>query len=747
MTDGMKRAFVSYAGRDHAFVLRVVPYLSRHFRVFCYQLQQVVSDSYKRKLAEELSAAEIIIAFVGAELGEVQRNELFKAMNDGKSIIVVPLKGSLVPGGVAQRPADLPYLLPAEPSGELDLAHRPFVPPCDADEEPHPLQCAKRIVNHLAIAWPDFPCWSPVDGIPQNPHLFSYEKTIIQFYLNMMTFGDLSDLSRECPDPVREAMREECRQKILEGCPPEWPQVVDMLALYPDVFRRQPRPMPRGDHQKAGDRVASAALRRSSLHSDGEFAGLDFPEARPPQHVVYPRATALALKAGIVVSGGIAPGINAVIDGIVQRHWSYAREAGDEERLEIRGYQNGFHALLHNTRAVELFPDEGTAAKLAKQGAKILTSMHANEGGSVLGTFRLQRLLSDESRPDTLDTICRHTDDLDILYVIGGDGSMKAAHALWTYARDYRARRKLAPLSVVAVPKTMDNDILWVWQSFGFLSAVEKAKEIIEILHTEVRSNPRICVLQLFGSDSGFVVSHAVHASAFGQCDLALIPEVEFSMLGIAHYLKERICERSSRGALPNALIVMAETAIPVDAVDYLDDAPSTGGARDDESTVVLSSAEKEAILRYDAMRRDGRRIEGQTSDVLRNAGVKLLMRGLRRLLPLETLYPKKHKHVDWARLRIFDNEPRQILRAIKPSTSDIVTAQRLGVLAVDNAMAGYSDFMVSQWLTEYVLVPLDLVVLGRKRMPETGIFWQSVLAKTGQKPDLVAPWSPPKTP
>jgi 6-phosphofructokinase len=68
-----------------------------------------------------------------------------------------------------------------------------------------------------------------------------------------------------------------------------------------------------------------------------------------------------------------------------------------------------------------------------------------------------------------------------------------------------------------------------------------------------------------------------------------------------------------------------------------------------------------------------------------------------------------------------------------------VIFAERLGALAVDNAMAGYTDFMVSQWKTEFVLVPLKLVVLGRKRVPEGGIFWKSVRASTGQPADLVS--------
>jgi 6-phosphofructokinase len=83
----------------------------------------------------------------------------------------------------------------------------------------------------------------------------------------------------------------------------------------------------------------------------------------------------------------------------------------------------------------------------------------------------------------------------------------------------------------------------------------------------------------------------------------------------------------------------------------------------------------------------------------------------------------------------VITNEPRHLIRSIRPSVSDVIFAERLGALAVDNAMAGYTDFMVSQWLTEFVLVPLPLVVLGRKRVYTRGMFWKSVRAKTGQPP------------
>jgi 6-phosphofructokinase 1 len=284
---------------------------------------------------------------------------------------------------------------------------------------------------------------------------------------------------------------------------------------------------------------------------------------------------------------------------------------------------------------------------------------------------------------------------------------------------------------VVAIPKTMDNDILWVWQAFGFLSAVEKAREVISNLHTEVSSNPRLGIIQLFGSDSGFVVSHSVLASPTGHCDVALIPEVPFSMTKLAMWIREKMCKR--RELIPHGLIVMAETAIPVDALKYA--APE--GAKP-EIDIGLSREEQDEILKFQKMRAEGKSIQGQTNDFLRTAGLKIVSRGLPILLPKVKVKKCKGVNIKWKEMRILTNEPRHLLRSISPSCSDVIFGQRLGMLAVDNAMAGYTDFMISQWLTEYVLVPLKLVVLGRKRIPPDGIFWRSVLAKTGQPEDMV---------
>ncbi len=298
-----------------------------------------------------------------------------------------------------------------------------------------------------------------------------------------------------------------------------------------------------------------------------------------------------------------------------------------------------------------------------------------------------------------------------ILYIIGGDGSMKAAHAIHSIAKQYENKKKVDSwdLSVIGIPKTMDNDILWVWQTFGFLSAVEQSRELISNLHTEIKSNPRLGIVQLFGSDSGFVVSHAVLASKTDICDVALIPEANFSMSGLA---KAIINKFDARDGENYGLIVLAETAIPMDVKKYIND-----------SDIGLNKEEKEALDTFIEDRKNGTRFQGQTNDYLRSAGLKIVSRCIKKLI---------EKEID-QEVRILINEPRHLLRAIAPSTSDIIFGSRLGTLAVDNAMAGFADFMISQWLTEFALVPLKLVVLGRKRIPNNGVFWKSVLAKTGQ--------------
>jgi len=537
---------------------------------------------------------------------------------------------------------------------------------------------------------------------------FTYEKDIITFY------AELLNLLRKKPFPQLDPeTRARYEHMFNLGVPLVWPTVrlrTDLTfrpnALLEDGTIGSHRPgirslIARGalrDDSEAERLVVSAALSQhhSCTHLDHTpdacmiRSNLCFPEAGPRAQIMERPPTV-----GVVVSGGIAPGINAVIDGIVRRHEAY------DSTARVYGFKYGLRAL--SQVAIRMPEDQILLSAGKTMPNTLCTAEHVSQGGSMLGTFRLDRL-DYAGNESVLGHVMNSLEGLDVLYIIGGDGSMKAACLLAKAARERRI-----PVSIVGIPKTMDNDILWVWQSFGFSTAVEKAREIINCLSTEVQSNPRICVLQLFGSVSGFVVSHAVLSSHSGQCDVALIPEASFTIKALANKLLCKFMDHNGRvesTQLPLGMIVMAETAIPKDATDY-------------ESEAGLTGEEVAALQEY--LNQDTY-LDGQTSDELRSAGLKLVVHGLKKELT---------KHFE--KVRIFSNEPRHILRATNPSFSDIIIGQRLGALAVDNAMAGYSDFMVSQWLTEFVLVPLRLVSLGRKRIPETGIFWKSVLAKTGQ--------------
>jgi 6-phosphofructokinase 1 len=638
------------------------------------------------QLEANLRDCNAFVLFVGEQLGAVQHEEAATALQKVRFTDTRLLRVDL------PKAADVPRSLEGFQNNQMD----PIVVPAFGGRSA--LECARQIVSRLG--WSP---WKPPDGLPDG-HLFDYEKDIIDAFVKFQR-GDRGAL------PVE------------KGCPAEWPHVRRVSAE-----ADKPCPAPTdliGTWRTPEDEIlVDARLLKiapdavSSAQKAREHIFIPtFLEAGPRERHCFPNRP--VLNVGILSSGGIAPGMNAVIAAIVERHTLYHQQHAarnpDPRRyaLSIRGYREGLAGLLNGLPYTLLSTDvvEGTAIR----------------GGSVLGTSRADVLLDSgdpQERKQQLQWVVNRltSDQVDILYVIGGDGSMRAAHAIYSVARELEHQRLLPrPLSVVAIPKTMDNDILWVWQSFGFLSAVEKATGEIERLHTEAKSNPRLCIVQLFGSDSGFVASHAALAS--GVCDAVLIPEITFTMRKLSEYLQTKLLKRAAPAGnpptSPHGLIIMAETAIPNDALDYLD-----------EDYVGLEAPEKEAIKNFF---KKGRRVQGQTPDELRSAGLKIVSRVLQRSIREELGADDRY----FEKFRVFCNEPRHLVRAIDPGVSDVVFGRRLGTLAVDNAMAGYTDFMISQWLTEYVLVPLDLVVLGRKRVHSGGIFWKSVILSTGQPSEL----------
>ncbi len=391
-----------------------------------------------------------------------------------------------------------------------------------------------------------------------------------------------------------------------------------------------------------------------------------FLEAGPRKKLVFGVPNnGQSLNVAVVTAGGLAPGLNSVVHSIVERHdKTYAKLLGNGK---VYGFLDSFNGLAGDSPSwMQLHSDD--------------TEKWLDKGGSELGNMRgIKENSIDDWAKSISEKLKRWS--INILYVIGGDGSLGAAHAIARAARD---------TIVVGIPKTMDNDILWVWQSFGFNTAVERAAHFINALHDEVQGTRRVCVVEFFGAQSGFVAANAALAS--GHVDLVMIPEV-FGTNGMTaeraieilreyrKYLRRRVLEKHSNA---HGLVVLAEGVAT--ELERLNVKLNGKNVRKDQSAEQITTFLGDGLF------------------TMANR-------------PVIT----------------FHVEPRYYVRAYKANAHDQVYCKRLGALAVDNALAGFTDFMISQWLTEYVLVPLELVAGGRKRVPTGGIFWKQVVASTGQ--------------
>jgi 6-phosphofructokinase 1 len=692
-----RRIFLSLTGDVMRFVAKVCHCLERQARVECYlYTEKHRTGNLEEQLMDEVRKSDYLVAFLTEESlrNRWQEKEISTWLGANKFWTTTTAIFNM--GPVARR-------VPWTKLNELatDMVK-------DPEDIVECLRCSERVLQRFEIEY------GPFDDLPTKIDA-SYEKEIIEHY--------------------RKEKGNAPTDRIQIGYPARWPKVVRFGRFDPEAIGNETVPNPLDEKLHGSFRAENLSILVDARQVDrtaSGVAGTDFvaadltlPEAGPREYIPRPPAE---LKIAILVSGGIAPGTNAVISAIVDRHEMYEKayrvhEMGDaNHRVHTFGYIEGFRALCERGDRYTIL--DGNEQKCALRRS-------VNRGGSELATARADQLLHDDpcEKQHLFRTMLQRLDNqgIDILYVIGGEGSMRAAHALWSV---HQSEPRQNRLTVIGIPKTMDNDILWVWQSFGFLSAVEKARQDIIQLATEVKSNPRLGIVQLFGSSSGFVVSHAALGS--NECDLALIPELRFSMVDVCRYMARRLQKRKIDENCPYGLVVMAETAIPEDFEEYIN-----------KDYVGLTDKERIALEEFKA---NGRRVIGQTPDKLRSASLKIVSQVLQNYIKVCMGMDRKEWNLDlkekeklqagdppyWYQYRVFTNEPRHLIRSMAPTVIDVALGIRLGTMAVDMAMAGYTDCMVSQWLTEYVAVPLKLVVLGRKRVPE-GIFWRTVVTKTGQ--------------
>jgi 6-phosphofructokinase 1 len=249
-----------------------------------------------------------------------------------------------------------------------------------------------------------------------------------------------------------------------------------------------------------------------------------FELAGPRDHIFFDTTR---LRCGVVACGGLCPGINNVIRGLV------LELTGGYGVREIFGFRYGYAGLI-----------QGLAQEPTKLTPAFVADIH-HEGGTALGTSR-----GEQDPREIVSTLERM--GIGILFVIGGDGTLRGAMKIV----EEIGRRDL-PIGVVGIPKTIDNDIHFIDRSFGFETAFCAAVDVIRGAHVEARGAMNgIGVVKLMGRHSGFIACHAAIAST--DADVVLIPEVPLTLEGDAGlfcYLERRLREAS------HAVLVVAEGA------------------------------------------------------------------------------------------------------------------------------------------------------------------------------------------
>jgi len=357
------------------------------------------------------------------------------------------------------------------------------------------------------------------------------------------------------------------------------------------------------------------------------------------------------LTCGIVTCGGLCPGLNDVIRAIVL---SLFHHYGVKN---VFGFPYGYEGLSkkYNHIPIELTPS-------------VVSRIH-EIGGTILGTSRGPQDISE--MVDTLERM-----NIGILFAIGGDGALRGARAI-----SEEVMRRGLEVSVIGIPKTIDNDISFIQKTFGFETAVSEARRATYAAHNEAAgARNGIGLVKLMGRDSGFIAAYSVLADS--QVNFCLVPEVSFTLEGFLSALTKRLEKKG------HAVIVVAEGA-----GQYL----------------LEKTSERDASgnIRY-----------GDIGIFLRDK-IKVYFKNLGREINL--------KYID----------PSYTIRSLPANPHDSAFCLLLGYSAVHAGMTGRTNMVISFWNQNFTHVPIPLAVSRRKKIDPNGWLWSSIIAFTGQPMDM----------
>jgi len=373
-----------------------------------------------------------------------------------------------------------------------------------------------------------------------------------------------------------------------------------------------------------------------------------FERAGPRERLYFEPAKT---KVAIVTCGGLCPGMNNVIRSVyLQLHYHYGVPA-------VLGIRYGYSGFSVEAACPPLWLN-----------SEMVNNIH-QMGGTLLGTSR---------GPVSADIIVDFLEQrgINILLTVGGDGTQRGAHGVVEEIQ----RRKLK-ISVIGIPKTIDDDVQYVNRSFGYFTAIQKAKEVIDSAHVEAHCVLNgISIVKVMGRDSGFIAAGATLASQ--EVNFTLVPEVPFKLegeCGLLAVLHRRLLERH------HAVIVVAEGA----------------------GQELMPPSEK------------------------RDASGNLLHRDIGLFLRQKI---QEHFAAQRFPVTIRYLDPSYYIRSVPASTVDSVLCDSFARHAVHAAMAGKTDMIVGLQHGVFIHVPIPMATTQRKRLSTEE--WAMVVTATGQ-PDM----------
>jgi 6-phosphofructokinase 1 len=363
------------------------------------------------------------------------------------------------------------------------------------------------------------------------------------------------------------------------------------------------------------------------------------------------------VSCGIVTCGGLCPGLNDVIRSVVMTlRYGYGVR-------RILGFRYGYVGLTPESHKEPMFLEPEKIGQIHQHG------------GTILGSSRGPRDLG-----EIVDTLVQWK--INILFAIGGDGTLRGASAI----SEEISRRNLR-ISVIGIPKTIDNDLAWIERSFGFATAVAEAQTVLNSAHREAEGAWNgIGLVKLMGRQAGFIAASAVLTNT--DADFCLIPEVEFTLEGRGGFLEA--LEKRLKWA-DHAMVVAAE------------------GAGQD-----LVGIEGEE--RKDA-----------------SGNVKFQDIGLFLKHSME----KHFSSLGWD-FTVKYIDPSYTIRSLPANSMDSAFCLILGQHAVHAGMAGRTNMLVGFWNHRFTHVPLSVATAERKHLDPQGELWQRVLDTTRQPASMV---------